>query len=316
MRVLVTGGAGFIGSRLVARLAQEGDEVVVLDDFSRGSESNLRGLKGKVQVIRGDVRDPRAVERAARDVEGVVHLAALIDVAESVRKPDLYFDVNVRGTLNVLEAAKNVEAFVFASSAAVYGNPVKLPIAEDHPLRPLSPYGATKVAGEALVHIYAVARGFRPVILRLFNVYGPKQSKAYAGVVVEFLRRALRGEPPLIYGDGAQSRDFVFVDDVVEYFVRALRMGSVRGVYNVGSGRAVSILELAELVARILKKPELKPAYAPPRAEDIRCSVADISRTVRDFGYRPKVALEEGLRITAEAIAAELRARLDCPLNA
>jgi len=279
---------------------------VVLDDFSRGSESNLKGLEGKARVVRGDVRDPSAVEKAARDVEGVVHLAALIDVAESVEKPDLYFDVNVRGTLNVLESVRSAEVFVFASSAAVYGNPVKLPIAEDHPLRPLSPYGATKVAGEALVHAYADARGFRPVVLRLFNVYGPKQSRAYAGVVTEFLRRALKGEPPLIYGDGAQSRDFVFVDDAVEYFVRALRMENVRGVYNVGSGKAVSVLELAELVAKVLGKPELKPVHAPPRPGDIKHSVADISRAVRDFGYRPKVALEEGLKVMAETFAAEL----------
>ncbi|MCC6050604.1 MAG: SDR family NAD(P)-dependent oxidoreductase [Thermofilum sp.] len=309
MRVLVTGGAGFIGSRLVARLAREGEEVVVLDDFSRGSEANLKGLEGTVRVVRGDVRDPRSVGEAARGAEGVVHLAALIDVAESVEKPDLYFDVNVRGTLNVLETARSAEVFVFASSAAVYGDPVRLPIAEDHPLRPLSPYGATKVAGEALVHAYAAARGFRPVILRLFNVYGPKQSRAYAGVVTEFVKRVLRGEPPLIYGDGTQSRDFVFVDDVVEYFVRALRTEEVRGIYNVGSGKAVSVLELAELVAKVLGRPELKPVHAPPRPGDIKHSVADISRAVRDFGYRPRVALEEGLRVTAEALAAELRAR-------
>jgi len=305
MRILITGGAGFIGSRLAAKLAEEGEEVIVLDNFSTGRESNLRELGSRVQVIRGDVRNLDDVEKAVRGVEGIAHLAALIDVAESVEKPRLYFDVNVYGTLSLLEAARRVEVFVFASSAAVYGDPLKLPITEDHPLRPLSPYGATKVAGEALVHAYAAMRGFRPVILRLFNVYGPKQSRAYAGVVTEFVRRALRGEPPVIYGDGTQSRDFVYVDDVVEYFARALRMESVIGVYNIGSGKAVSVLELAELVARALGKPELKPVHAPPRPGDIKHSVADISRAVRDFGYSPRTRLEEGLKMTAEALAKE-----------
>jgi UDP-glucose 4-epimerase len=305
VRILITGGAGFIGSRLAAKLAEEGEEVIVLDNFSTGRESNLRELGSRVQVIRGDVRNLDDVEKAVRGVEGIAHLAALIDVAESVEKPRLYFDVNVYGTLSLLEAARRVKVFVFASSAAVYGDPLKLPITEDHPLRPLSPYGATKVAGEALVHAYAAMRGFRPVILRLFNVYGPKQSRAYAGVVTEFVRRVLRGEPPVIYGDGTQSRDFVYVDDVVEYFARALRMESVIGVYNIGSGKAVSVLELAELVARALGKPELKPVHAPPRPGDIKHSVADISRAVRDFGYSPRTRLEEGLKTTAEALAKE-----------
>lgn len=311
VRVLVTGGAGFIGSRLVAKLAREGNDVVVLDNFSTGRESNLKGLDGRVRVIKGDVRNPSDVEKAVQGAEGIVHLAALIDVAESVEKPRLYFDVNVYGTLNVLEAAKEAGVFVFASSAAVYGDPLRLPVREDDPLKPLSPYGATKVAGEALVHAYAAMRGFRPVILRLFNVFGPNQSRAYAGVVTEFVKRVLRGEPPVIYGDGTQSRDFVFVDDVVEYFARALHMESVRGVYNVGSGKAVSVLELAEAVARVVGKPELKPIHAPPRPGDIKHSVADISRAVRDFGYSPRTRLEEGLKITAESLARELLNPLD-----
>ncbi|MEM2217928.1 MAG: NAD-dependent epimerase/dehydratase family protein, partial [Thermofilaceae archaeon] len=214
MQVLVTGGAGFIGSHLVRRLTAEGFQVTVLDNLSSGNLGNLSCFSEKVNFVEGDVRNPDVVEESANGAEAIVHLAALIDVAESIKKPRLYVDVNVSGTLNVLEAAKKAEVFVFASSAAVYGEPLSLPIEELHPLAPLSPYGATKVAGEALVQAYARIRGFRPVILRIFNVYGPKQSKAYADVVLEFTKRVLKDEPPIIYGDGEQTRDFIYVDDV------------------------------------------------------------------------------------------------------
>lgn len=307
MRVLVTGGAGFIGSNLVKRLVRDGHEVVVLDNFVTGSLANVEEVADAVEIIKGDVRDLCDVEKAARGAEGVAHLAALIDVAESVEKPRLYLDVNVQGTLNVLEAARQAEVFIFASSAAVYGKPVKLPICEDHPLNPLSPYGATKVAGEALVTAYAATRGFRHVILRLFNVYGPNQSKTYAGVVTEFMRRTLRGEPPIIYGDGTQTRDFIFVDDVVEYFARAFASEKVSGVYNVGWGKGVSILELANVVTLTLGRPELKPVYKPPRPGDVKHSVADISRAYRDFGYRPKVQLKDGLKRVAGALTSNAR---------
>ncbi|MEM0118879.1 MAG: SDR family NAD(P)-dependent oxidoreductase [Thermofilaceae archaeon] len=302
MKVLVTGGAGFIGSHLVRRLVQSGYEVVVFDNFSTGSSENLGELMGDIEVIEGDVRDREAVEAVAQQADGVVHLAALIDVAESLQKPFLYLDVNVRGTLNVLEAARRAGVFVFASSAAVYGNPVRLPIDEEHPLQPLSPYGASKVAGEALVSAYAHIHGFRPVVLRLFNVYGPKQSKAYAGVVVEFIKRIQRGEPPVIFGDGAQTRDLVFIDDVVEYFVRALALERVRGVYNIGSGKPISVLELAEIVARVLGRPDLKPLHTAPRVGDIKHSFASIARAVRDFGYEASIPLEEGVRRTIKAL--------------
>lgn len=302
MRVLVTGGAGFIGSHLVGRLVQRGFEVVIFDNFSSGSRENLRDLVGDVEIVEGDIRDYESLEAAARQTECVIHLAALIDVAESLEKPFLYFDVNVRGTLNVLEAAKRAELFVFASSAAVYGDPVRLPIDEGHPLQPLSPYGASKVAGEALVSAYARSRGFRPVVLRLFNVYGPKQSKAYAGVVMEFVKRIQQGEPPVIFGDGMQTRDLVFIDDVIEYLVRALALDRVRGVYNIGSGKPVSVLELAETVARLMGRPDLKPVYTAPRPGDIEHSFASIAKAASDFGYEPTITLEEGIRRTVREL--------------
>jgi UDP-glucose 4-epimerase len=192
LRVLVTGGVGFIGSHLIRVLVRAGHQVRVLDNLSTGSVENLADVLDAIEFVRGDVRDYGAVEYAVRGVDAVVHLAALIDVSESVEKPDLYFDVNVRGTYNVVKASRSVGTFVFASSSAVYGEPIKVPIPEDHPLMPKSPYAASKVSGEAFVQAFANQYGFRPVILRLFNVYGPKQSRAYAGVIIEFIRRVSR----------------------------------------------------------------------------------------------------------------------------
>jgi len=249
-----------------------------------------------IEFVRGDVRDYGVVESAVRDVDAVVHLAALIDVAESVEKPDLYFDVNVRGTYNVTKASRSINTFVFASSSAVYGDPIRVPIPEDHPLMPKSPYAASKVSGEAFVQAFANQYGFRPVILRLFNVYGPKQSRAYAGVITEFIRRVSRGEPPVIFGDGEQTRDFVHVSDVVETIMLSLRNEEARGVFNIGSGEGVTINHLARLILKLMGREDLKPIYAPPRPGDIRYSIADITRARKELGFKPKVKLEVGIK--------------------
>jgi UDP-glucose 4-epimerase len=296
LRVLVTGGAGFIGSHLVKALVKAGHQVKVLDNLSTGSIENLADVLDAIEFIRGDVRDYGIVESAARSVDAVVHLAALIDVAESVEKPDLYFDVNVRGTYNVAKASKNVSTFVFASSSAVYGEPIRMPIPEDHPLMPKSPYAASKVSGEAFVQAFANQYGFRPVILRLFNVYGPKQSRAYAGVIIEFIRRVSRGEPPVIFGDGEQTRDFIHVSDVVEAIMLSLRNEGARGVFNIGSGEGVTINHLARLILKLMGREDLRPVYAPPRPGDIRHSIADISRAQKELGFKPKVGLEVGIK--------------------
>lgn len=295
LRVLVTGGAGFIGSHLVRALVRAGHSVRVLDNLSTGSLDNLKDVLESVELVVGDVRNWEVVERSIKDVEVVVHLAALIDVAESVEKPDSYFDVNVFGTYNVVKACRRVSSVIFTSTCAVYGEPIRVPIDEEHPLAPKSPYAATKVAGEAFVHAFAELYGYRPIILRLFNVYGPKQSKAYAGVIVEFLRRVSRGEPPVIFGDGEQTRDFIHVADVVEAVVKAMENEEVRGTFNIGSGEAVTINYLANLVLRLAGREYLKPIYAPPRPGDVRRSVADIRRAGEALGFKPKVRLEEGI---------------------
>jgi len=296
LRVLVTGGAGFIGSHLIKALVKAGHQVRVLDNLSTGSIENLADVLNAIEFVRGDIRDYGAVEYTVRGVDAVVHLAALIDVAESVEKPDLYFDVNIRGTYNVAKALRNIDTFVFTSSSAVYGEPIKVPISEDHPLMPKSPYAASKVSGEAFVQAFANQYGFRPVILRLFNVYGPKQSRAYAGVIIEIIRRVSRGEPPIVFGDGEQTRDFVHVSDVVEAIMLSLRNEGVRGVLNIGSGEGITINYLANLILKLMGREDLRPIYATPRPGDIRHSIADITRARKGLGFKPKVELEVGIK--------------------
>lgn len=294
--ILVTGGAGFIGSHLVKELVKSGFSVRVLDNLSNGSLENIREVLGSIEFIKGDIRDKNVVEGALKGVDAVVHLAALIDVAESVEKPELYLEVNVNGTFNVTRASRKVSAFIFASTCAVYGEPVRIPIGEDHPLSPKSPYAATKIAGEALVQAYGNLYGYRPVILRFFNVYGPRQSKAYAGVITEFVKRATLGEPPIIFGDGEQTRDFVHVKDVTRAIIKALDSDNASGIYNVGSGVAVTINDLAHLVLKLAGKENVEPIHGPPRPGDIKHSQANINRAKKELGYNPSVSLEEGIR--------------------
>jgi UDP-glucose 4-epimerase len=294
--ILVTGGAGFIGSHLVKELVKSGFSVRVLDNLSNGSLENIREVLGSIEFIKGDIRDKNVVEDALKGVDAVIHLAALIDVAESVEKPELYLDVNVNGTFNLARASRKVSAFIFASTCAVYGEPVKIPIGEDHPLSPKSPYAATKIAGEAFVQAYGNLYGYRPVILRLFNVYGPRQSKAYAGVITEFVKRATRGKPPIIFGDGEQTRDFVHVKDVAKAIIKALDSDNASGIYNVGSGVAITINDLAHLILKLAGKENVEPIHGPTRPGDIKHSQANINRAKKELGYNPSVSLEEGIR--------------------
>jgi UDP-glucose 4-epimerase len=297
LRILVTGGAGFIGSHLVRALATAGHSVRVLDNLSTGSLDKIGDLLNTVEFIRSDIRDVDAMEGALKGIDAVVHLAALVDVAESFEKPVDYFDANVCGTLNVALASKNISVLVFASSCAVYGEPIYLPINEEHPLNPKSPYAASKVSGEAYITAYASLYGFRPVILRLFNVYGPGQSKSYAGVITEFIKRVAKGEPPVIYGDGQQTRDFIHVDDVVQAIMRALISDKAYGAYNIGSGINTTINELAQLILKLTGRTDLKPIYAPPRHGDISQSVADVSKARKDLSFKPNILLNDGIKM-------------------
>ncbi|MCL7392601.1 MAG: GDP-mannose 4,6-dehydratase [Thaumarchaeota archaeon] len=300
MRVLVTGATGFIGSHLCLRLLDLGMEVHGLDDLSRGSLKRAKILENSgMSLHKADVRDWATVHEVLHEVkpDAVIHLAALISVEESIRMPELYMEVNAEGTRNIVRAASNVGSgrLIYASSAAVYGNPIRLPIAEDHPTSPLSPYGLSKLMGERYVTSEFIGRE-KPVILRIFNVYGPGQNPEYAGVITKFMERLSQGDPPIIFGDGEQTRDFIHVDDVVEAFIRSLDTPlNETAVLNVGSGRPFKIIELARMMIRLYGL-NVEPIHVPPRPGDVRGSYADISLAKRLLGWNPKISLEEGLR--------------------
>lgn len=299
-RYLVTGGAGFIGSHLCRGLVAQGHEVRVLDDLSSGKRANLDGVP--VEWVEGDIRDLDLLARAFQGIEVVHHHAAIASVAVSVNQPLLEQEVNLVGTLRVLEAARQagVRRVVFAASAAAYGNNPESPKREEMRPEPASPYGLSKVAGEYYCRIYSEVYGLETVCLRYFNVFGPRQdpTSPYSGVISLFVRRLLLGQPPVIQGDGQQSRDFVYVEDVVQANLRASQVALAGGeIYNIGCGRSTTIRELAGLLDQILGA-GLEPEFAPPRPGDVRCSLADISRARTGLGYAPAVGLAEGLERT------------------
>jgi len=304
-KVLVTGGAGFIGSNLVRALVERGDAVRVLDNFSTGNRANLGGLE--VEVVEGELRSYERVHNAVRGVEVVYHLGALGSVPRSVQDPLTSSAVNVEGTLNVLLAARDegIRRVVFSSSSSIYGTRRELPVKEDMAPDPISPYGVAKLAAERYcVSFSRVYHSFETVVLRLFNVFGPRQSplSQYAAVVPLFLTAVSRGEPVTIDGDGEQSRDFTYVANVVDATIRAADVPDVNGrIFNVSAGAPATVNELADTIGRILGKP-VERDHAPPRPGDIRASWADTSEARELLGYEPRIGLEEGLRLTADAL--------------
>jgi UDP-glucose 4-epimerase len=299
MKYLVTGGCGFIGSHICEELLAGGHEVRALDNLSSGYEENIAGLE--VEFVRGDVRDLAAVTAAAAGCDGVFHQAAMVSVPESVEKPLECNAINVTGTLNVLLAAREggVRRVLLASSAAVYGNDPELPKREEMLPGPVSPYALGKLAGEYYLQVFAELYGVQTVALRYFNVFGPRQdpTSMYSGVISKFADVLRAGGSPTVFGDGEQTRDFVFVRDVVAANLLAMSSARVgRGeVFNVGTGERTSLLQLIETLARIFGR-EVKPGFAPERVGDIKHSVSDISRAGRVLGYRPRTSLEAGLR--------------------
>lgn len=294
--VLVTGGAGFIGSHLVRAWLARGAEVRVLDNFRTGKLSNLEGLP--VQLFEGSICDTAVVDAAVRGVEVVHHLAALVSVPESVDKPVETEEINVVGTIRLLEAAKRhgVRRFVFSSSSAVYGDVVRQVHRESDLPAPASPYAISKLAGEYYVGLAHDPKGMRTTSLRYFNVYGPRQDPGspYAAAVSIFFARAVSGQPLRIFGDGEQTRDFVYVGDVVAANLLAAQQGE--GVYNVATGSGVSIRELAELIRQIASS-DSGVEFAAPRPGDVRHSRGDAER-LRRLGWEPQVTLEKGLAET------------------
>ncbi len=309
MRVVVTGGAGFIGHHIVAKLVRQGHEVTVVDNLSRPSPRGLATLKQlNVNLLKADITDYATIHEALRRLrpDAVVHAAALIDVAESVEEPHTYMHVNAEGTAAVARAAisADVRRVIYLSSAAVYGVPKYLPVDEGHPTKPISPYGASKLAGELVLESLMGSLG-KPeyVTLRLFNVYGPGQnpSSPYSGVITKFIHAVTGGKEIVIYGDGEQSRDFIHVEDVAEAVIKALTATEACVTLNIGTGTRTTINELAKLVMGVAEK-EVPVKYAPPRKGDIRHSVASIEKARKVLGWEPRVGLIEGLRTLLEAV--------------
>ena len=301
---LVTGGAGFIGSHLVRALLERGDRVCVLDNFSTGKRENLAGVEGSLEIRTGDLRDASLVQEVVRGMDFLFHLAAFVSVPQSMEEPQLCYDVNVTGTLNLLEAARaaRVEQVVLASSAAVYGESQELPLREDAISQTLSPYAASKQVNEVFAGMYARAFDLPVVALRFFNVYGPRQSldSDYAAVVPIFIRRMLDGQAVTIYGDGHQERDFIYVGEVVRAILLAAEKPKAAELaINVCGGETVSILDLVETLSGILSDVPA-PKFTSPRAGDIYLSQGDPSRAEQILGFRAQVSLAEGLTETIE----------------
>jgi UDP-glucose 4-epimerase len=309
MRYLVTGGAGFIGSNTVDELVRRGHDVVVLDDLSTGKIANLAEVKSKIQFIQASIVNLEALREACREVDSVIHLAAQTSVPRSVKDPLETNLINVNGTLNVLVAARDakVKRVVFACSCAVYGKTAVLPIRETADLGPISPYGLSKQVGEAYGRVFQELYGLEFVSLRYFNVFGPRQDPGspYSGVVSIFNAAVLGGTQPTVYGDGEQSRDFVYVENVVAANLLAADAKAAAGLsINVGTGNRYTLNQTLALLEKITGRPA-KAKYAPPRDGDIRDSQANISLAQEALGYHPRIGFEEGLAHTWQWFSAK-----------
>jgi len=310
-RVLVTGGAGFVGSHLVDTLTNDGVEVRVLDNLSTGQSDYLKPLMGtdKMQFIEGDLRDEGKVKAAVKDVEAVFHLAAITSVPYSVQYPEVTRQVNVEGTRTVLEAClrEGVEQVINVSSCAVYGEPKYLPVDEGHPTNPISPYAETKLAAEQLCREFREASGLKTMVLRPFNMYGSRMRKdQYGGVIARFAEQLRVQKPPIIYGDGEQTRDFLHVEDAVRAMRLVLgRNQAVGRTLNIASGSPTSINQLAGLMTRLFGASGVKPQYRQARAGDIQQSYANIEAAKTVLGFQPRLDITAGLQQTFKQILAE-----------
>lgn len=305
---LVTGGGGFIGSHLVHALVQRGMRVRVFDNNSSGSRERISDVLGEVEWIDGDIRDAATLRKAYQGVEVILHQAAVASVSCSIAQPDMTHAVNSTGMLNILLAARDagVRRVVFASSSAVYGNLPALPITELMPLQPLSPYGAQKLAAESYCRIWHAIFGLETVVLRYFNVFGPGQNpqSAYAAVIPRFLSAVVEGRSPIVYGDGEQARDFIYISNVVDVNLLAATIPEAAGqAINVGTGARITLNHLLAELERLMERP-VHAHYEAARPGDIRESLADTALLRTVLGYKPAVSFAEGLRLTLRAFEA------------
>ena len=304
MRYLVTGGAGFIGSNIVDELVRRGHQVTVLDDLSAGKESNLADVRGKIDLRIGSITDLADVQSACHGADYVIHLAARTSVPRSVQNPVETNHVHIDGTLNVLVAARDakVRRFVYAASSSAYGETPTLPKTEAMQPNPISPYGITKYVGELYAGVFGRVYGLENVCIRYFNVFGPRQdpTSQYSGVLSRFMLAVIEGQPLVVYGDGEQSRDFTFIENIVNETLRACEAKGASGmVFNGGTGARITLNQVLKLLEKATGK-KIQAKYDPPRTGDIRDSQADVSLALKVLGYEPRVHFEEGLQRTWE----------------
>lgn len=295
MNFAVTGGSGFIGSHLVKHLISNGHNVTVIDNQFRGRLSNLEGYDDKVNFVKLDILDFDNLKKTLEDMDGIFHQAALTSVPESYEKEDEYKEVNIVGTENIFKIAKEFRIkVVYASSSSVYGNIDNIPITEDFVRKPINPYGLTKLEDEFLAEKYSKIKT-QIIGLRYFNVYGIGQTLDYAGVITKFLDKINQDKPPIIFGDGLQIRDFIFVKDVARANLAAMMSNTEYGFFNIGTGKSISIKELAYLMIKISCK-SLEPEYRESSLGDVKLSTADISNSIKSLNWKPETSLEDGLR--------------------
>jgi UDP-glucose 4-epimerase len=305
MNCLVTGGAGFIGSHIVGALVERGDRVRVIDDFSSGTRDNLAQVLSDMELIEGDIRDVDAMNNAAQGVEAVFHLAAVPSVPRSVKEPRLTHEVNVDGTFNVFLAARDagVSRIIFSSSSSIYGDTETLPKVEDMPPRPKSPYALQKLIGEQYARIFSETYGMSTICLRYFNIFGPRQDpeSEYAAVIPRFITNMINDRPPVIYGDGTQTRDFTYISNAVSANLLAAEKDSFAGeVVNISTGVRLDLNSLVKMVGEIVHR-EYDPVYKETRPGDVKHSMGEIKRARNLLGYQVITSLEEGLVATCES---------------
>lgn len=302
MRILITGGAGFIGSYLCEKYTKEGHTVLCLDNFLSGNLLNVRHFLSyrNFKLVEGDIRDYNVLERIIHDVDVVFHLAAQIHVDRSYVEPRLTYDINVMGTQNVLEVARiyDVKKVIHASTSEVYGSAQYVPIDEKHPLDAPHPYGASKIAADRMCHAYVQTYGMDISIPRFFNIFGPRQRDiGYGGVISIFTRRVLNGMPPVIYGDGLQTRDYTYIEDALKAFDLVLNHKSRLEPINIGTGKEISIIDLANMIIGLCsKKKEIKPVHVEPRIGEVKKLIANASKAKKILGWKPEYDFKEGLK--------------------
>lgn len=304
MKYLITGGAGFIGSNIAQKLVEEGEDVRILDNFSTGKRENIASLLNKIELMEGDLRDLPTVQKAVKGMDYILHQGAIPSVPRSVASPIESNQANVNGTLNLLVEARDegIKRVVYASSSSVYGDTPRLPKREDMRPNPLSPYAVSKLAGEYYCQVFFKIYGLETVCLRYFNVFGPRQdpTSQYAAVVPKFITAMLSGQPPTIYGDGLQSRDFTYIENVIKANLLAIQSPEASGkVYNAACGKRFTLLELVKTLNEILGT-KIEPVHADPRSGDVKHSLADIDKAKAEIGYEVEVDFAKGLKRTVD----------------